>query len=109
MEGWIRLRERGVELRVRLMPRAACDGVQGLHGDRVKIRLTAPPVGGAANESLLRFLARLARVPRSRIRIALGARDRSKTVLLECEDPPALARALHARIAAAVDKRSGRN
>jgi len=91
------------------MPRAARDGVQGLHGDRVKIRLTAPPVGGAANESLLRFLARLTRVPRGRIHIVLGARDRSKTVLLESPEPEKLVRVLRSSVEAAVDKRAGRN
>ena len=109
MADWIRRREGGVELRVRLMPRAARDGVQGLHGDRVKIRLTAPPVGGAANESLLRFLAGLTRVPRSRIRIVLGARDRSKTVVLESPDPEKLMRLLKSSIEAVVDKRASRN
>ena len=91
------------------MPRAARDGVQGLHGDRVKIRLTAPPVGGAANESLLRFLARLTRVPRGRIHIVLGARDRSKTVLLESPEPEKLVRVLRSSVEAAVDKRAGHN
>ena len=109
MEDWIRIREGGVELRVRLMPRASRDGLQGLHGDRVKIRLTAPAVGGAANESLLRFLARLAKVPRSRIRIVLGARDRSKTLLLESPEPERLARRLRSSLEVAVDKRASRD
>jgi uncharacterized protein (TIGR00251 family) len=90
------------------MPRAARDGVQGLHGDRVKIRLTAPAVGGAANESLLRFLARLTRIPRGRMRIVLGVRDRSKTVLLESPEPEKLVRALRSSVEAAVDKRADR-
>jgi uncharacterized protein (TIGR00251 family) len=66
-----------------------------LHGDRLKIRLTAPPVGGAANDALIRFVARLARVPRSSVRIVAGGRSRSKTLLVESEDASSLAAVLH--------------
>ncbi len=40
-----------------LQPKASSDEFAGLHGDRLKIRLTAPPVEGKANAHLMAFLA----------------------------------------------------
>jgi uncharacterized protein (TIGR00251 family) len=92
---------------VRLSPRASREGVHGLYGDRLKVRLTAPPVGGAANEALLRFLARAAGLAPSRARIVAGPRDRSKTILLTCDDPRGVAERLRRAFAGAVDNPCG--
>lgn len=70
----------GVRLRVRVQPRASRTEVAGLYGDAVRIRLTAPPVNGAANEELLRFLAEKLSVPRSAVRLISGKTSRSKVV-----------------------------
>ena len=51
-----------------------------MHGDAVKVRLAAPPVDGAANEELIRFVAERLGVPRSAVRIAAGATSRRKVV-----------------------------
>ena len=42
---------------IHVQPRASRDEITGIHGDRIKIRITAPPVDGKANEHLMRFLA----------------------------------------------------
>lgn len=65
---------------VRVLPRAAKDGVAGLSGDAVRIRLTAPPVGNRANEALVRFLADALEVPGSRVEIVAGKTGRRKIV-----------------------------
>lgn len=49
-----------------------------MHGDAVKIRLGAPPVDGAANEELVRFVAAQLGVPRRDVDIVGGATSRSK-------------------------------
>lgn len=54
---------------MRVQPRASRTEVAGPYGDAVRIRLTAPPVDGAANEALVRFLAERLEVPRSAVRI----------------------------------------
>ncbi len=91
MVEWMRQREGGIELRLRLAPRASRNRVAGLYGDRLKIQLTAPPVGGAANSALIAFLSQALRVPRRDIAIVAGVKDRSKIVLLSCSDPAAKA------------------
>ncbi|MFT4570443.1 MAG: hypothetical protein ACI8TX_000582 [Hyphomicrobiaceae bacterium] len=88
---WLRLRETGVELAVRIVPNASRDGVAGVYGDRLKVHLTAPPVDGEANEGLQRFLGKQLRVAKTSVRIVRGVRDRSKTILIETPDPQRLA------------------
>ncbi len=69
-----------VSLLVHVLPRAGKTEVVGWHGDAVKIRLKAPPVDGAANEELIKFLSKTIRVPRSAVRIASGVTSRRKRI-----------------------------
>lgn len=69
-----------------VQPRAARSAVAGLHDGRLKVRLTAPPVDGAANAALLDFLAARLTVPRGRLRLASGDSARRKTVRIEAGD-----------------------
>jgi uncharacterized protein (TIGR00251 family) len=70
----------GVSIAVRVVPRAAASGLAGTRGDALAVRLTAPPVEGAANDELVRLLADVLGVPRRAITIVRGERSRSKTV-----------------------------
>ena len=63
-----------------MQPRASRTGVAGLHGAELRIRLTAPPVDGAANDALIQFLAGALGVPRSDLALVSGAGSRSKVV-----------------------------
>jgi|SRR5215468_3436607 len=65
---------------VRVQPRAAKSGVVGELDGALKIRLAAPPVDGAANEELIRLLAKLFDAPRQRIAILSGQTSKNKTV-----------------------------
>ena len=67
-------------LAVWVQPRASKTEVAGRHGDAIKIRIAAPPVDGAANEELIRFLAERLCVPRRAIQLKAGATGRRKTV-----------------------------
>ncbi len=57
-----------------------------MHGEAVKIRLTAPPVDGAANEELIRFLSDTLDVPRSSVSIVSGESGRSKVIEVDGMD-----------------------
>jgi uncharacterized protein (TIGR00251 family) len=65
-------------LNVYVQPRASNNALAGLHGDSLKIRLTAPPVDGKANAALLKFLAKTFAVPQSTISIESGQTGRNK-------------------------------
>ena len=70
----------GVRLTIHVQPRATLDQVVGLHGDAIKIRLTAPPVDGAANEALVRLLSTVLGVAMARVRLTAGSTARRKMV-----------------------------
>ncbi len=73
----------GVRIRVRVQPRASRSEVAGVHGDSVRVRLTAPPVEGAANEALVRFMADRLGVPRGAVRLVAGETGRTKVVAVD--------------------------
>lgn len=73
----------GAVLTVHVQPKASRTECVGIHGEALKIRVAAPPIGGAANEELVRFLARELSVPSSAIRIESGAGGRHKRVALK--------------------------
>ena len=69
-----------MQLTVRLQPRASATEVVGVHGDALKVRVTAPPVDGAANSMLVKLLARTFGVPARAVTIVAGGSSRTKVV-----------------------------
>ncbi|MGL4317827.1 MAG: DUF167 domain-containing protein [Pseudomonas sp.] len=63
-----------------LQPKASSDEFAGLHGERLKIRLTAPPVEGKANAHLLAFLGKAFGVAKSQVSLESGELNRQKRV-----------------------------
>jgi uncharacterized protein (TIGR00251 family) len=76
------LQQSGVDvlLPVTVQPRASRNAVAGLHGNTLKLLLTAPPVEGAANAACLAFLADLFKVSRARLSIVRGTKARHKLI-----------------------------
>lgn len=69
-------------LNVRVQPRASKDEIVGIQGDRLKIRITAPPVDGKANAHLIQYLARVFDIPKTRISLLGGESGREKRLLI---------------------------
>ena len=68
-------------LNIRLQPRASRDEIVAVQADGwLKIRITAPPVDGKANDHLLKFLARICGVSRSSVTLLSGQTGRNKRV-----------------------------
>ena len=73
----------GTILIVHVQPKAGRTACVGIHGDALKIRIAAPPVGGAANRELIRFLADELSLPIAAVHIESGEGSRYKRVRLE--------------------------
>jgi uncharacterized protein len=74
--------QQGAALVVHIQPKASRTECVGLHGDALKIRVAAPPVDGAANDELIRFVARLLTIRSSAIRIESGMSGRRKRMMI---------------------------
>ncbi len=72
----------GVYLSVKLQPRASRNQIHGLHGQELKIAVTAPPVDSAANSALIDFLAEKLSLSRSAVQIVRGQTSRHKTIFI---------------------------
>lgn len=73
-------RKEGLILRLYIQPKSSHDSIVGLHGDEVKVAITAPPVDGQANRYLAKFLGKQFRVAKSRVIIEKGELGRHKQV-----------------------------
>ena len=72
----------GTCISIKLQPRAAKTSISGVAGNELKVSVPAPPVDGAANEALLRFLAERLDCPRSNLQLIRGNTSRHKVVLV---------------------------
>jgi uncharacterized protein len=72
--------EGGAAIMVTVVPRASKDEIAGMQGDSIRVRLTAPPVDGAANDALIKFLSKCLGVRQSAIEIVAGHSSRHKLI-----------------------------
>lgn len=90
----------GAAIAVRVTPRASRNKIMEILPDgTIKIHVAAPPVDGEANEELMRFLADVLNIPKSRLEIVAGTSGRDKLISVLDMD----AEAVHKRILAHLD------
>jgi hypothetical protein len=75
-------KERAVIVQVRVHPRSSRNAIEGEWQGALKVRLTAPPADGCANEALRRLLACELKIPLSAVRILAGETSRTKRIEL---------------------------
>jgi uncharacterized protein (TIGR00251 family) len=75
---------------VRVVPRASRSEIVGVQDGALRVRLAAPPVDGAANEELIRILARALKVSRTSVAITAGQTSRLKRVAVKGVEPDVL-------------------
>ena len=78
---WLEPTEDGVLIRIHAQPKASRSEVVCPHGDRMKIRIAAPPVDGEANEELVRFLKKMLKISASQLTLVRGQSSKMKDVL----------------------------
>lgn len=88
-----RSRPDGIQLDLRVTPRASRAAVGGQHGERLIVRVNAPPVDGAANDAVRAALAEAFGVSRAAVTLVRGETARDKTVAVTGDPATLLARA----------------
>jgi uncharacterized protein (TIGR00251 family) len=95
-------------LRLRVSPGAGRAGIVGRHGAAWKVRVTAPPEHGRANEAVLRLLADTLAVPRAAVSLVSGHAAREKVVELTGVGPELIEHRLASASAPAARRKDGR-
>lgn len=80
---YLRSQPDGVFLSVKVQPRASRNEVGGLHGNELKVAVTAPPVDSAANEAVVELLAETLGLPRRSVSLVRGQTSRHKVFRLD--------------------------
>jgi uncharacterized protein (TIGR00251 family) len=71
-----------LSLFLHVQPKSSINRIAGLHGQAIKLCITAPPVDGKANEAIIRFIARLLKIPRANVALGSGETSRGKRLVL---------------------------
>lgn len=82
MPHWYWWKNQDLILEVYVQPRSTKDEITGPYGDRLKVRITAPPIEGRANDHLQRFLAAVFGVPRKSVILLKGESAREKRLCI---------------------------
>jgi uncharacterized protein len=80
MTPWLRQTEHEVTVQLLVQPRASRPKVGPVHGDRLKIAVSSPPVDGEANAAVIALLAELLELPKSALAVIAGPSSRRKTI-----------------------------
>ena len=78
----------GIQFSAIIQPRSSKNKICGLRGESLKIRLTSPPVDGAANKMCVKLLAKQLSIAPSQIIIVSGQKGRNKIIRIEGMDTP---------------------
>ena len=79
---WINETSAGLDVRIRAVPRASKNEIQGIYDGALKVRLTTPPVDGKANQALIKFLSKTLKISKTQIELMQGDTSRNKTIRL---------------------------
>lgn len=98
-DDWVLERGDGVVLAIFVQPRASKNQLCGIQGDELKVRLTSPPVDGAANKLCREFFAKLLGCSKSQVSLVSGHKSRHKRLLIEGIACQQVAQAIHVLLA----------
>jgi len=77
---YLRVKEEALHLDLYVVPRASRTKLVGEYDGRLKLQISAPPVDGAANKEICRFIAAVLSISKSQIRIIRGKTGKRKTI-----------------------------
>ena len=78
--------DQGIIFKIYVQPRASRNSFAGIHGDALKVRITAPPIDGEANKMCIQYLAKRLGLAKSSMEIVSGHTGRRKQILARWPD-----------------------
>lgn len=94
---WLQVVADGVILDLHVQPRASRNQIAGVQGEALKVRLTSPPVEGAANKLCGEYFAKLLGVAKGEVSLVAGERSRHKRLLVRGVDAEEARRRIEAQ------------
>ena len=83
MESWLKNHGEGTLLLLYIQPGASRTMVSGVHGERLKVKIKAPPRDGEANQALEEYFSEVLGIPKSKVFLIRGESSRQKDLLVE--------------------------
>ncbi len=83
MYSWIKNHPKGTLLQLYIQPGASVSELSGIHGERLKVKIKAPPRDGEANEELIRFMSEILKISKAGVFLIRGESSRQKDLLVE--------------------------
>jgi uncharacterized protein (TIGR00251 family) len=83
MESWLKIHEKGTVLKLYIQPGASRTELSGVYGERLKIKIKAPPRDGEANKALEDYFSGILNLSRSEVFLIRGESSRQKDLLVE--------------------------
>lgn len=80
---WIKEHKEGTLLSIKVVPRARVTAITAIEGEELKIAVASPPVDGAANEALIKYLSKCLKVTQDQLVIKIGATSKHKVILIK--------------------------
>ncbi|MFP4497382.1 MAG: DUF167 domain-containing protein, partial [Vulcanimicrobiota bacterium] len=73
---WYKEEAEGIKMKIHVVPGSSSDMINGLYGDSLNIKISAPPVEGKANKAIIKFLCRLFNIKKRNVQIISGEKSR---------------------------------
>ena len=89
--------ENSFSFEVRVIPRSSKSEIVGEYDGALKVKLASPPVEGAANDELIKIIAKAFDVPKSAVEISAGHTSKRKMVRISGSDPEKIAAVLQSK------------
>ncbi len=80
---WLKEKESGIILYVHIVPNAKKSEIIGEYSGRLKIKISSPPVDGAANKEIKKFFSKLLNLSKSKIEIISGEKSKDKAIFFK--------------------------
>ena len=80
---WIKELSEGLLISINVQPRSSKTEIIGMHQNSLKIKLTSPPVEGAANSLLIKFISKKLGIAKSKIVLKSGEKSRQKKLIIK--------------------------